>query len=64
MKAEIGDYIRFSLPGSDKKVISKVIDIVVYTIGENYETANGWCISENELGIDDVLLPSEVEIDS
>lgn len=62
MKAEVGDYIKFSLPGSDKKVISKVIDVVVYTSGENYETENGWYISETELTIDDILLPSEVEI--
>lgn len=62
MKAEVGDYIKFSLPGSDKKVISKVIGVVVYTSGENYETENGWCISETELTIDDILLPSEVEI--
>ena len=65
MKAEIGDYIKFSVPVGDdssEEITSKVIDIAVYFHGENYETASGWCVSENELDIDDVLLASEVEI--
>lgn len=57
MKAEIGDYIKFD------GIISQVIGIDDNLDDtENYATVSGHSINEHELGIDDVLLPSEVEI--
>ncbi len=68
MQAQIGDYIKFLgyADGATTPTVpmtSKVVDISNCLDGtEDYDTANGYTINENELGIDDILLESEVEI--
>lgn len=62
MRARIGDYIRFNEVWGDstsKRITSKVVSIRREI--ETYETESGDLVCENELSIDDVLLPSEVE---
>lgn len=68
MQAQIGDYIKFFGYADDAMtptvpMTSKVIGMSDCLDGtEEYETANGYTINEADLGIDDILLESEVEI--
>lgn len=72
MKARLGDHIRYcSNPGEciqydipcQKDRISKVVKVYQYVNDdEEYVTMHGDVIHEDELTIDDILLPSEVEL--
>ena len=66
MKAERGDYVKILIPfkGSTKRITTKVVDIITTEVSgvEYYDCASGHLVCERDLGIDDVLLASEVEI--
>jgi hypothetical protein len=61
MKARIGDYIKFKDPQSGDEVVSKVV-FLNDLFAQYHLTESGHYISEDVLGIDDVLLESEMEI--
>jgi hypothetical protein len=61
MKAQVGDYIKFSDPMTGEQVVSKVVSINDL-FAQYHLTESGHYISEDVLTIDDVLLESEMEI--
>lgn len=61
MKAAVGDYIRFNDPETGLVVVSKVVGLNT-VLTQYHRTEDGYFISERDLGIDDVLLASEVEV--
>lgn len=67
IKAEIGDYIRFKPDFIDpfgEKVVSKVVAVHEASLSSQvlYETECGLYVNSEEVDIEDILLPSEVEI--